>query len=248
VQRWAGTGDLLGAALRQVRRVGLYLPGAEREATARKITIQANAEAAAAAVAAAAAAAAGGAAGAGFSRGKAGNKPLPPAVERIRRKLLAQSYTAHGADLQALFHRLDADGNGVLSRAELKAALRRAGVGSGALNPSELASLGQHMDTNGDGSIDVREFSAFLNRGSGSALDDLALPSSSSSSSSPLPPDIYQLLRRYLPSYSTTAPALNGSAHVPTHPLVLRLLLLLHSMSDPVLAAACAARAPRWRA
>ena len=93
-------------------------------------------------------------------------KPLTQAdlealCARIRRRLKADSYTMNGANMEALFQRMDKDGSGELSTSEMKAALRKWGI----VDAAELKALVSFIDSDADGVIDITEFVHFLDGG-----------------------------------------------------------------------------------
>jgi Ca2+-binding EF-hand superfamily protein len=77
---------------------------------------------------------------------------------KLRRRLKADSYTGKGANMEALFQRMDKDGSGELSSMEMKAALRKWGI----VDAVELSALVSYMDTDGSGWIDILEFCGFI--------------------------------------------------------------------------------------
>jgi Ca2+-binding EF-hand superfamily protein len=78
--------------------------------------------------------------------------------DKLRRKLRAESYTAHGQDIAGLFERLDKDRNGELDVKEMAHGLRPFGV----LTEQEITSLVEHMDSDGDGFVSSQEFLEFM--------------------------------------------------------------------------------------
>ena len=81
-------------------------------------------------------------------------------IRILRNKLRAASYIGtRGTDLQVLFERFDKDHNGYLSRSEFAQALRK----RVRLSKMELNVLWNIVDCDGSGSVDLEEFSRFLN-------------------------------------------------------------------------------------
>ena len=126
-------------------------------------------------------------------------------VERIRHKILAASYTIHGPDLEAFFHKLDTDANGTLDIREISLAVKKLVPG---LSGKQIKYLMKLADSGRNGALNQEEFIHFISFGVGdknneisssetfsanvpssvsSAIfenETLAAPSSSSSSSS----------------------------------------------------------------
>lgn len=74
-------------------------------------------------------------------------------------RILAASYGAKGIDLQRMFRSYDKDGNGALTRNELKLVCKRL-VPS--MSEQEFSGFVQQCDVNGDETIDFEEFSQML--------------------------------------------------------------------------------------
>nr|DAD32079.1 TPA_asm: hypothetical protein HUJ06_010930 [Nelumbo nucifera] len=65
--------------------------------------------------------------------------------------------TADKAEIERIFKRFDANGDGKISSSELGDALKQLGKA-----PEEVQRMMAQMDTDGDGSISLQEFSDFL--------------------------------------------------------------------------------------
>lgn len=70
-----------------------------------------------------------------------------------------------GGDYQAAFKRYDADGNGTISKDELKSLLAAAGIGSGLTRWAWANGIIDELDTDGDGAISWAEFDAVFQGG-----------------------------------------------------------------------------------
>jgi len=73
--------------------------------------------------------------------------------------------TRFGGDYRAAFGHYDADGNGVISKDELKALLSDAGIGSGLTRWAWAKGIIGDVDTSGDGNISWDEFAAVFEGG-----------------------------------------------------------------------------------
>ncbi|KAL5995201.1 Polcalcin Ole e 3 [Asimina triloba] len=71
------------------------------------------------------------------------------------------------SELERIFKRFDANGDGKISSSELGEALRTLGTAS----PDEIARLMAEIDTDGDGFIDFKEFTEFCNANRGLMKD-----------------------------------------------------------------------------
>uniref|UniRef100_A0A7N0TBG9 EF-hand domain-containing protein n=1 Tax=Kalanchoe fedtschenkoi TaxID=63787 RepID=A0A7N0TBG9_KALFE len=67
-----------------------------------------------------------------------------------------------GDEMRKIFAAFDKDGDGYITREELRAAMEGAGV---AVGEREVAEMVEKMDGNGDGVIDLREFCASMGAG-----------------------------------------------------------------------------------
>lgn len=76
--------------------------------------------------------------------------------------------TRFGGDFRAAFAHFDADGDGVISKDELKALLREAGVGSGMTRWAWAKGIMDEVDTSGDGTISWEEFAVAFEAGKNS--------------------------------------------------------------------------------
>ena len=81
-------------------------------------------------------------------------------LEMLRRKLRAAAYTFGGANLAALFARLDKSRSGFLSLGELHEVANR--LLPGQLQDAEVWRLLVLLDSNGDGEVSLDEFMAFV--------------------------------------------------------------------------------------
>ena len=76
---------------------------------------------------------------------------------------MAKVVKAADGDLAALFAKLDRDGSGEISSAELRGGLRRVcGASSSAISDDEIDSLAAHLDKDGDGTVSLEELHAFV--------------------------------------------------------------------------------------
>jgi hypothetical protein len=81
-------------------------------------------------------------------------------LDKVRAKLRAAAYTAHGPDYSALFARFDDDGSGALSVAELRTHLKKIAL----LSALETRALCTAFDEDGDGMVDSDEFRRFCTK------------------------------------------------------------------------------------
>lgn len=91
--------------------------------------------------------------------------PLSPRLaevrERLKRAIRRQAMRGGGLfDPKLVFARLDADGSGTIDASELRAALGPDVLAE--LSPTDLGTLIQSMDSNGDGQIELRELVQLL--------------------------------------------------------------------------------------
>ncbi|KAA0167416.1 hypothetical protein FNF31_00857 [Cafeteria roenbergensis] len=91
--------------------------------------------------------------------------PLSPRLaevrERLKRAIRRQAMRGGGLfDPKLVFARLDADGSGSIDAAELRSALGPDVLAQ--LSPTDLGTLIQSMDSNGDGQIELRELVQLL--------------------------------------------------------------------------------------
>jgi Ca2+-binding EF-hand superfamily protein len=109
----------------------------------------------------------------GASRSAAATSPRqsPSDVHRVassaqetelRTKLAAHVRDRFGGDYQRAFRATDADGNGQISRSELKSLLGDAGVGSALTRGAWADGVMDHFDTNRNGGISWNEFQGGL--------------------------------------------------------------------------------------
>ena len=75
---------------------------------------------------------------------------------------LAEVITAEGAQLEALFHEFDEDGDGVVDRGELKRGLQGLGAGLSEQTVDDMFSM---LDLDGDGLIELAEFGRWFGAG-----------------------------------------------------------------------------------
>jgi len=68
---------------------------------------------------------------------------------------------ANPMSLKGVFDELDVDGNGYITRSELKTAFQRMGH---SLNDQEIKAIYKHVDTNNDGRINFEEFCKMMTR------------------------------------------------------------------------------------
>jgi Ca2+-binding EF-hand superfamily protein len=80
-------------------------------------------------------------------------------------KVSALVRSRFGGDYRAAFGHYDADGDGLVSKAELKALLRDAGVGSGLTRWAWADGVIGELDADGDGHISWAEFEAVFEGG-----------------------------------------------------------------------------------
>jgi Ca2+-binding EF-hand superfamily protein len=85
--------------------------------------------------------------------------------QEIDEKVTALVKTRFGGDYRAAFAHYDADGNGVISKDELKALLSDAGIGSSWTRWAWAKGIMGEVDTSGDGSISWEEFAAVFEVG-----------------------------------------------------------------------------------
>lgn len=83
-------------------------------------------------------------------------------LKMIKNKIRAASYKRGGSDLKKLFSEWDKDNSQTLDYDELAQALARILPAKSMLSKQEMAQLCKRFDVNGDGAIDVTEFSEFL--------------------------------------------------------------------------------------
>ena len=81
-------------------------------------------------------------------------------LERLRRKMLAASYTQHGTDLHELFSRYDRNNDGTLSPEELHSVVQR--LLPGIVSDVQLRHLIALMDEDHNGRVDFGEFADFI--------------------------------------------------------------------------------------
>jgi Ca2+-binding EF-hand superfamily protein len=81
-------------------------------------------------------------------------------LEKLKRALLAASYTQHGVDLDALFARLDRDRSGALDASEIGPVIEK--MLPGVLTKRQLKKLVETMDADGDGQVTLVEFTDFV--------------------------------------------------------------------------------------
>ena len=103
---------------------------------------------------------------------------LDPVLEDVKAKLQAKA----GGVLNA-FHAIDKDNSGQLSTAEFVQILKDFGI---VLPPRQLRSLIARFDANGDGTVSIPEFSAYMS-GNAGAMEALAT-AEAVADDSPLPP------------------------------------------------------------
>ncbi len=80
-------------------------------------------------------------------------------------KVSALVRSRFGGDYRTAFGHYDADGDGLVSKAELKALLRDAGVGSGLTRWAWADGVIGELDADGDGHISWAEFEAVFEGG-----------------------------------------------------------------------------------
>ena len=80
-------------------------------------------------------------------------------LERVRHKLLAASYTEHGANIERLFKQIDHDHNGHIDMQELSGEIRRL-VPS--ITKAKLDALMAIADEDGNGQMELNEFMSFI--------------------------------------------------------------------------------------
>ena len=78
----------------------------------------------------------------------------------VDEKVTALVKSRFGGDYRAAFAHYDTDGNGVISKDELKALLSDAGIGSGWTRWAWAGGIMDVVDTSGDESISWAEFAA----------------------------------------------------------------------------------------
>ena len=78
----------------------------------------------------------------------------------LEEKVTALVKSRFGGDYRAAFGHYDADGDGAISKAELKALLKDAGIGSGLTRWAWAKGIMGEVDTNADGGISWAEFEA----------------------------------------------------------------------------------------
>ncbi len=82
-------------------------------------------------------------------------------------KVAALVGSRFGGDYRAAFGHYDADGDGAISKGELKALLKDAGVGSGLTRWVWADGVVEELDADGDGHISWAEFEAVFEGGKG---------------------------------------------------------------------------------
>ena len=80
--------------------------------------------------------------------------------QEVDEKVTALVKTRFGGDYRAAFAHYDADGDGTISKDELRALLSDAGIGSGLTRWAWAKGIVAEVDTSGDGSISWAEFEA----------------------------------------------------------------------------------------
>ena len=83
----------------------------------------------------------------------------------LEEKVTALVATRFGGDYRAAFGHYDADGNGLVSKGELKALLKDAGIGSGLTRWAWADGVIDALDADGDGHISWAEFEAVFEGG-----------------------------------------------------------------------------------
>jgi Ca2+-binding EF-hand superfamily protein len=83
----------------------------------------------------------------------------------LEEKVTALVKSRFGGDYRAAFGHYDADGDGAISKAELKALLKDAGIGSGLTRWAWAEGVIDELDADGDGHISWAEFDAVFEGG-----------------------------------------------------------------------------------
>mmetsp|Transcript_21476 Transcript_21476/g.50060 ORF Transcript_21476/g.50060 Transcript_21476/m.50060 type:complete len:523 (+) Transcript_21476:66-1634(+) len=87
-------------------------------------------------------------------------------AKTVMRALIRATSDALATSVREVFERFDQDGNGKLEKSELWRVFKTL---DGRLRLHEITALGHELDTGGDGSVSVREFLAWLRKGSARA-------------------------------------------------------------------------------
>ena len=88
------------------------------------------------------------------------NLRLAEGLSLLKHKLMAASYQAgHGQNVSALFKRFDTNHDGSLSKRELRIAIAKI---FGVVDEQEMTVLMDKADKDGNGEVDIQEFTAFL--------------------------------------------------------------------------------------
>lgn len=94
-------------------------------------------------------------------------RPLDPAVlERVRLRIRASASTGHaGKELNTIFGRFDKDSSGILSKEELRVALRKTlRIPPSVLSDADIGALCAALDADSSGSVSVAELVEFVSK------------------------------------------------------------------------------------